>query len=222
MEAVIKNLLNKGFIYLIFLVSYVSYSQSDYNFSQFYHGLEIGINRNNAEFKINETAEPSSAFGFFIGYLAELDFSDNLYLRWGVNFNRRNFYAISRRGINTTEEKWGVDVIEIPVNLGYYINLNNKNLQFFVDAGINFGYNSRVTIKNDEETIRLDIGSDGIIKRITVGANAGAGLLIKRRTKLRLNYYNSLTNLANTEDDIWKNKTLSLSFSYFLRERQVY
>ena len=222
MKVTANNLFNKGFLFLLFFVSHLSYSQSDFNFSKFYHGIEFGMNMNSPEFMINESAEPSSAFGFFIGYLAERDLSDNLYVRFGFNFNRRNFNAISRRGINTTEEKWGIDVIEIPVNLGYYLNWNNKNLQFFVDAGFSFGYNSRVIIENDEETIRLDIGSDGDIQRITIGANAGAGLLFKKRTKVRLNYYNSLTNIANTEGDIWKNKTIGLSISYFLREKEGY
>ena len=210
-----KNLLNKIIFFLLFFISCISYSQ-------FYHGLEIGANMNNADFKVNESAEPSSAYAFYLGYLAERDISDNLYVRLGVNFNRREFKAINRRGINTSEEKWGIDAIEIPVNLGYYINWNNRNFQFFVDAGINFGYNNRATIKNNEETIRLDIGSDADINRMTIGANAGVGLLIKKRVKVRLNYYNSLSNIINTEGNVWKNKTFGLSLNYFLREKQVY
>ena len=91
-----------------------------------------------------------------------------------------------------------------------------------MDAGINFGYNNRATIKNNEETIRLDIGSDADINRMTIGANAGVGLLIKKRVKVRLNYYNSLSNIINTEGNVWKNKTFGLSLNYFLREKQVY
>jgi len=218
MQDNIKNLFKNRVFFLLFLTSQISHSQ----FSQFYHGLELGVNMNNADFMINESAEPSSSFGFFIGYLAERDLSDNLYVRLGINFSRKEFKAISRRGINTTEEKWGIDGIEIPLNLGYYVNWNNKNLQFFVDAGINFGYNSKAVIENNEETIRLDIGSDAVIKRIAIGANAGTGLLIKKRTKLRLNYYSSLSNIANTEGDIWKNKTFSFSLSYFLKEKKGY
>ncbi len=215
MGSTTKNAFTKGIFFLLLFIPYISHSQ-------FYHGLELGVNMTNADFVVNESAEPSSAVGFFLGYLAERDLSDNLYVRLGFNFNRRQFNAISRRGINTTDEKWGIDAIEIPVNLGYYVNWNRRNFQFFVDAGINLGYNSRVTIKNDEETIRLDIGGDADIKRITLGANAGVGLLIKKRVKVRLNYYNSLTNIMNTEGNIWKNKTLGISLNYFLREKQVY
>jgi len=215
MRATTKNLLNKGIFFLLFFLSNLSYSQ-------FYHGIELGVNMTNADFVVNESAEPSNAVGFFLGYLAERDLTDNLYIRLGANFNRRQFSAISRRGINTSEEKWGIDAIEIPVNLGYYLNWNNRNFQFFVDAGINLGYNSRVTTTNDIETIRLDIGSDADVNRIAIGANAGVGLLIKKRVKVRLNYYNGLSNIINTEGDTWKNKTFGVSLNYFLREKQVY
>ncbi len=215
MRVTIKNLLTKGIFFLLLFVSYSSYSQ-------FYHGIEFGVNMNNADFTVNESVEPSSAFGFHLGYFAERDLSDNLYVRLGFNFNRREFNAIGRRGFNTTEEKWGIDAIEIPINLGYYVNWNNRNFQFFVDAGINLGYNNRATVKNDEETIRLDIGGEADVSRIAIGANASVGLLLKKRIKIRLNYYNSLTNIINTEGDTWKNKTFGLSLNYLLREKQVY
>lgn len=215
MGVLTKNLLNKGIFFFLFFISYISYSQ-------FYHGLVAGANLTKAEFRINESAEPSGALGFNVGYLAERDLSENLYVRLGFEFNRREFKAISRRGINTTNEKWGIDNVEIPVNFGYYLNWNNRNFQFFVDAGINIGYNMRAIIENDEETIRLDIGSDADINRIAMGANVGAGLLIKKRIKVRLNYYNGLSNIINTEGNTWKNKTFGLSINYFLREKEVY
>lgn len=210
-----KNLLNKGIFFFLFFVSYISYSQ-------FYHGLVVGTNLTNADFLVNESAEPSSALGFNVGYLAERDLSENLYIRLGFEFNRREFKAISRRGINTTNEKWGIDGLEIPINFGYYLNWNNRNFQFFVDAGVNIGYNMRAIIENDEETIRLDIGSDTEINRTAIGANVGAGLLIKKRIKVRLNYYNGLSNIVNTEGNTWKNKTFGLAINYFLREKEVY
>ena len=215
MRVSIKKILNNLFLLSLFLISYTVYSQ-------FYHGVELGASLTSADFKINESAEPSSGLGFSIGYLAEREFSDNLYIRLAVNFNRREFKAINIRGINTSEEEWKIDVIEIPINLGYYINWNNRNFQFFVDAGLNLGYNSRVTLKNNIETIRLDIGNDAEIKRITVGANVSIGLLIKKRVKVRLNYYNSLSNITNSDGNMWKNRTLGISINYFLRDKQVY
>ncbi len=215
MGAPTKSVFNKGIFFLFFFLPYISHCQ-------FYHGIELGVNMTTANFKVNESVDPSSSFGFLLGYIAERDLSDKVYVRFGVNFNRREIKAISRRGINTSEEKWGIEAVEIPVNLGYYINWNNRNFQFFVDAGINLGYNNRATTKNDEETIRLDIGSNADIKRITIGANASIGLLIKKRVKVRLNYYNGLSSLVNTEGNSWKNRTFGLSLNYFLREKQVY
>ena len=67
-----KKLLFKGILLLGFLfISHTTYGQ-------FYHGIEIGLHRNNADFMVGETAEPSALTGFFIGYVAERDLSDNL------------------------------------------------------------------------------------------------------------------------------------------------
>ena len=213
----VKNFssIKKGVFF--FLILFIAKSSN----AQFYHGLEFGANYNNADFIIGESVDPSGAVGFHFGYLAERDLSENLFFRIGINYNKRQFEAINRRGINTTDEKWTVDVIEIPINLGYYLNRNQRNFQFFVDAGVNLGYNNRVAVKNDIETIRLDIGSDADIKQIAIGANNGTGLLIKKRVKIRLNYYHGLSNIANIENDSWKNKTFSLSLNYFLKEREI-
>ncbi|MDJ0644855.1 MAG: porin family protein [Flavobacteriaceae bacterium] len=191
-------------------------------FGQFYHGIEFGVHTNNADFMIGESGEPSSKTGFFVGYVAERDLNENLFIRLGINFNRREFDAVARRGINTSDETWGVDVIEIPVNLGYYLNWNRRNFQFFIDAGINLGYNNRAITENEEETIRLDIGSNADVKRFGFGANGGVGVLIKKRVKLRLSYYTNLSSIVNTEGDTWKNKTFGVSINYFLKEREVY
>ena len=211
-----KERLRNGIFCLLFLFI------SQISFSQFYHGIEVGVHTNNADFMVDESAEPSRLTGFFIGYVAERDLNDNLFVRLGINFNRREIDAIARRGINTTEEKWGVDVIEIPINLGYYLNWNRRNFQFFIDAGINIGFNNRAISKNEEETIRLDIGSDADVKGMGLGANAGVGVLIKKRVKARLNYYTNLSSIVNTEGDTWKNTTIGLSINYFLKEREVY
>ncbi len=55
-----------------------------------------------------------------------------------------------------------------------------------------------------------------------IAANAGVGVLIKKRFKLRLNYHHGLTNIANNEGDIWKNKTFGISFSYFVKDKRMY
>lgn len=200
-------------VFLLFLLISIS------SHSQFHHGLDLGLNLTSADLMVEESIESGSALGFSIGYVAERDFSENLYLRFGVNYVQRTFNAEGLTGFVVTDEKWGVDGIEIPINMGYYLNWNNRNYQFFIDAGLNLGLNTRAYLQNDDETIRLEIGSDGEISRSSVGANIGAGLLIKSKLKVRLNYYNSLTNLALTDGETWKNKTFSLSINYFLKEK---
>lgn len=209
------NALFKTFFLFLFFISAGVYGQ-------FYHGLDVGINSTQTEFMVGESVEPSRGTGFHVGYMFERELSDRVFLRLGLNFNRRAFKAIKRSGINTSNEKWAIDVIEVPVNLGYYINFNRRNFQFFVDAGFNAGFNNRAIFKNDTETVFLDIGGDADVKRLSFGANASVGLLIKKRVKFRVNYYHGLTNIVNTDNDTWKNRTIGVSVNYFLREKEVY
>jgi len=190
--------------------------------SQFYHGIEAGAYATNANFMSGESVDPTGSFGFSLGYTAERDLSENIYFKVAVLVNKRGMKAINRRGINTTNEKWGLNVIEIPINLGYYLNYNNRNFQFFIDGGLSFDYNMRAFTENDSETITLDIGSEANIKRLSTGANIGAGLLISKRIKARVNYYYGLTNVLNTEGDEWKNRGFGISFNYFLKKREPY
>lgn len=206
------NSLRRGLFLLLFSICFSSHSQ-------FHHGLDLGLNLTSPDLMVDESIESGSSIGFSIGYVAERDFSENLYFRFGVNYVQRAVDAEGLRGFVVSDEKWGIDGIEIPLNLGYYLNWNNRNYQFFLDAGLNLGYNTRAFIQNEDETIRLEIGSDGEISRTTIGANVGAGLLIKSKFKVRLNYYNSLTNIVNTDGNTWKNKTFSLSLNYFLKEK---
>ncbi len=210
------NLTKKGiFFFSIFCVSISSYSQ-------FYHGIEVGSRITDADFMMDTSREPTSSFGFSLGYAAERDLSENMYVKVAILASKRSFNANNIRGINTTEEKWGVNVIEIPINLGYYLNVNNRNFQIFIEGGLNIDYNIRAFVKNDNETITLDIGSEGGVNRISTGANIGAGILFSKRMKVKMHYYKGLTNLLNTEDDIWKNGAIGISLNYFLKKREPY
>ena len=208
--------IKKGIYFLLIL--FISNS----SYGQFYQGLEAGAYPTNASFMSGESSEPSSTFGFSVGYIAERDLSENLYVKVAILANKRGFNAVNKRGINTTDEKWRLNVIEIQINLGYYLNWNNRNRQIFLEGGLTFDYNGRAFIKNDTETITLDIGSEASVKRISTGVNIGAGLLFSKRIKVRLNYYHGLSNVLITEGDEWKNRGFGISCNYFLKKRELH
>lgn len=212
---VFKNI-KKG-IFLILILAFPKLSHA-----QFYHGIEVGANFNTPSFIIDTSQEPSGALGFSLGYTAERDLSEQIYLKLGVLVNKRSHEAINLRGFNTTDETWGLNVIELPVNFGYYLNFNNRNSQFFIEAGLSFDYVMRAFVENSTEKITLDIGSEGDIKRFGAGANIGAGLLLSKRLKFRVFYYYGLTSISNNENDEWKNNAFGLSLNYFLKKREPY
>jgi hypothetical protein len=210
------SFIKKGIISFLLLFSTIA------SYGQFYHGIEVGANLNSATFMIDTSQDPTSDFGFSLGYAAERDLSENLYVKVAILVNKRGLKAVNKRGFNTTDETWGLNVIEVPVNFGYYINYNNRNFQFFIDAGLNFDYNIRAFVENENEKITLDIGGEGDIKRISTGATIGAGILFSKRLKVRLNYYYGLTSVSNNENDEWKNNSFGISFNYFLKKREPY
>lgn len=214
MRGVSSIITGKRISILLFLLPFLSYAQ-------FYQGLDVGLNNTSADFSFYGSESAGSAEGFRIGYVFERDITDLLYVRLGATFNRRSFKVNTVQGITVYNEKWSSDAFEIPVNLGYYINWNVRRFQVFIDAGVNFAYINKASIKNEDETIYLDIGNEADINRIALGANGSIGLLIKKRVKVRLNYYYGLSNMFTTED-IWKNRTLGITINYFVREKEVY
>ncbi len=191
-------------------------------YSQFNHGVEAGINLNNASFMVDTSQDPSSAIGFSLGYAAERDLSERLYVKAAVLVTKRGLNAVNQRGFNTSDETWGLNVIEVPINFGYYLNYNNRNSQFFIEAGLSFDYVMRAFVENSTEKITLDIGSEGDVKRMAAGANIGAGILLSKRLKLRVSYYYGLTSVTNNENDEWINNTFGVSVNYFLKKRELY
>ncbi len=216
MRVPIFSFIKKGMISFSILFAATS------SFAQFYHGIEVGANLNSATFMMDTSQEPTSAIGFSLGYAAERDLSENLYVKVAVLVNKRGLKAVNQRGFNTSDETWGLNVIEVPVNFGYYLNYNNRNSQFFIEAGLSFDYIMRAFVENSTEKITLDISSEGDVKRIAAGANIGAGILLSKRLKMRVSYYYGLTSVANNENDEWKNNTIGVSFNYFLKKREPY
>jgi len=191
-------------------------------FGQFYHGVEGGANWNSGTFMIDTSEDRASDFGFSLGYVAERDLSEKVYMKVAVLVTKRGLKAVNNRGFNTTDESWGLNVIEVPLNFGYYINYNNRNRQIFVDAGLSIDYVMRAFVENPDEKITLDIGGEGSVKRLGAGVNVGTGLLLNKRLKFRVYYYYGLTSVAANENDQWKNSAFGVSFNYFLKKREPY
>ncbi len=177
------------------------------------HGFEIGANLMNGDFNIDEeNIETNNAWGPRVGYVGEYNFSENLYLRIAGLY--------MQKGFKFADETWAINSFDVPVLMGYTIDLNGDKLQLFVDGGLSLEYNFRAITKIDETTIELEMGSDeGQLKNFSSGITFGTGLQFSKLMKLRINYYQGITNLINTEgNDAWKNHYIGLSLNFLFKK----
>lgn len=171
-------------------------------------GMELGGNIMNADFVLFNPIDTNGSWGIRLGFVSEVPLSNKTYFRGAALINQRGFEFL--------DERWALNVIDVPLNLGYAIPLANSRIALFLDAGLNVEYNMDAFTKIDGETVRLDIGSsEDDIKRFSQGFNLGTGVRFSRALKLRLNYYQGLTNLVRSADDSWKNRVIGISLNYF-------
>lgn len=176
--------------------------------AQVRNGMEFGGNILNADFNLENEIDTQNSWGIRLGYVGEFPISDPLYFRGALLINQRGFQFL--------DERWALNVIDVPLNFGYSIPLGGNSKYFFLDGGLNLEFNMDAFTKIDGETVRLTIGSDDDdIKRISQGFNLGTGIRFSSALKMRINYYQGLTNLIRSANDNWKNRAIGISINYF-------
>ena len=198
--------MRKYFKTLFMIVLCLSIGSTTYG--QMRNGMELGGNIMNADFVLFDAFDTNASWGIRLGYVGEFPLSQDLYFRGAALINQRGFEFL--------DERWALNTIDPPLNLGYAIPISNNSVEFFLDAGLNLEYNMDAFTKIDGETVRLNIGvSEDDIKRFSQGFNLGTGLRFSRALKLRVSYYQGLTNLVRSNDDSWKNRVIGVSLNYF-------
>ncbi len=190
------------FLLLVILCSLSSYAQ--------YRGaIELGANIMSANFTLNGPVETNSTWGIRLGYVGEYSVSKHFYFRFGL--------LVNQRGFELGEERWGLNALDVPLNIGYSIPLNDEGFEFFIDGGFDLEYNFHAFTKINDELVALSIGGEqDDIKSFGTGFNIGTGLQVSKRVKTRVSYYKGLSNLVRTTNDEWKNKVIGVAVIYFL------
>lgn len=177
-------------------------------YSQYKGGMEVGGNIMMADLTISDPIETSSSWGIRLGYVGEYAFSETTYFRGAL--------LINQRGFKFADERWGLNVIDLPLNVGFAPSLGAGNLKWFIDGGLNIGFSFRAFTKIDGELTTLTIGSGpDDIKILSTGFNIGTGLQFSEKLKLRVNYYNGFTNMVQSPGDEWKNQVLGVALNFF-------
>lgn len=191
-----------------FCMTILCFSLANVLYGQLRNGMELGGNIMNADFVLFDPIDTNSSWGIRLGYVGEIPLSKKFYVRGAALINQRGFEFL--------DERWALNVVDLPLNLGYAIPLNSTSVEVFLDAGLNLEYNMDAFTKIDGEMVRLEIGgSEDDIKRFSQGLNVGAGMRFSNALKLRLSYYQGLTNIVRSADDSWKNTVIGVSLNFF-------
>ncbi len=181
-------------------------------FSQYKGGMEFGGNIMAADLNLMGPVDTSNSWGIRFGYVGEYNFSDQVYFRGA--------FLINQRGFQFADERWGLNVIDIPLNIGFSPGIGTGKLQWFLDGGFNVDFSIRAFTKIDGELTTLTIGNGPEdIKVISTGFNIGTGLQFSKKIKLRINYYSSFTNILQTSNEEWKNQVIGIAFNWFFASR---
>ena len=180
-------------------------------FGQYKGGLEVGGNfMAAAEFNLQGMAiDTKPSWGIRLGYAATYHMNDKLFLRGAA--------LINQRGFSYADERWGLSIIDVPLNLGLELPLGDSGKKWFFDAGINFEYNFRAFTRFDGDLVVLTIGNDpDDIKPFSMGYNLGTGLRFGEKFDVRVNYYRGLVNLLQTGSDTWQNYTVGTALIFYI------
>lgn len=198
------------FLFVLCFISCCLASQA-----QMIHGFELGANMMNGDLSVeNENINTSTAWGPRVGYRGEYSIGKHLHAGIGGLY--------MQKGFRFAEETWAVNSFDVPLSLGYDVDLSGERLKLFFDGGLSFEYNFRAITRIDDNPVELTIGNEeGDIKRFTSGFSIGTGIRLNQLIKFRINYYQGISNLINTEGpDSWKNQFLGFSLAFFFKNAQ--
>jgi len=161
-----------------------------------------------------DNLETKSSWGIRLGYVAAYELTESFFLKGAI--------LINQRGFNYSDERWGLNAVDLPLNLGFSAPIGEKGMKWFLDAGINIEYNFRAFTKVNDELVTLSIGNEtGDIKPFSFGVNGGTGIQFTERMQLRFSYYYGLTNLLQTSEDSWKNFVIGTALIFHFQKNQA-
>jgi Outer membrane protein beta-barrel domain len=193
-------------------------------------GVQGGVVLSNASGDQNSFAfesKPKSKFSWQAGLMADVPFGEGGFrLLPELKFVNKGFKASEDlQGLGSVEGSVGLSYIELPVNLGYAVDLGGAQLLVGAGPYLGFGIGGKtkydVTIagggtQSVEEDIEFGSGEDQV-KAFDYGANFMAGVLFSNGFMVKANYSLGLANLSNVPESSFKNNYLGFSLVYFLK-----
>ena len=186
------------------------------------------------------TANTGKLTSFSAGLYADIAVNDGFSIQPGLFYSGKGFkldglnssfdFGDEFSGSSTGEAKTKISYIQVPVN--FVFNVPTGAGKFYVGAGpfaavavsakvtgyaeatVNFGGNT--TTQREDINQKVEIGSDGGIKRFDYGATGLAGFRFTNGVSLNATYDLGLANISggDSEGGKMKTRTIGLSLGY--------
>lgn len=201
-----KNLLRTGMVMLLIF----SFSQTQ---AQVKFGIRGGLNLSSMTFKTMGIAlDPSMVAGFHVGVITELGLSGNLKLQPGILYSAKG----TKYETGDSEMKMSPQVIEVPLNLSYLLDMGGVGLSLNAGPYLAFGIGG--TYEDADGSYDLVFGStdESDMKPLDIGLNLGASAYFGKFF-VTAQYGIGLANLwpATSLEGTMKMGVLGVSIGYF-------
>lgn len=159
--------------------------------------------------------DSDSKVGFHFGVFTELELTEGLFLRpelLYVNKGGKFELDFSGQKIETTNTR---NYIEVPIYLGYRIDLSSVNIVLNAGPYISYGISGKD--KTDDDEIDIEFGSgEEEVKPLDIGLSMGAGVEFTDQLGLFLSFDPGLANLSNVDEAESRNSNIKLSVHFRL------
>jgi hypothetical protein len=179
-------------------------------------GIKGGANLSKMSMKSSGfSLDPKTLVGFHAGLISEIGLSGNLKLQPGVMFSTKGAKFEITILEQTAEMSIAPGVIEVPVNLVYYLGEGKARLCLFAGPYVAYGFTGKTKSEGISEDINFGTSSEDDLKPLDYGANLGAGVSLGSFL-ITAQYGIGLANLSTiTDSDVeTKNTVIGISVGY--------
>lgn len=211
------------FLSLLLIAAYTTSAQVSF-------GVQGGVVLSNVSADQSDftfESKPKSRFSWQAGLMADVPFGEGGFrLLPELKFVSKGFKASEDvAGLGAVTGNVGLSYIELPVNLGYALDLGGAQLLVGAGPYLGFGLSGKAKYEvsiagagsqSVEEDIKFGSAEDQL-KAFDYGANLMAGILFENGFMVKANYSLGLANLSNVPQSSFKNNYLGFSLVYFLK-----
>lgn len=184
-------------------------------------GFGAGPNLSNMYAKQdNEKDNGESKLGYNIKLFADFPFSKSVSIQPAFNFIQKGF----KEGSGDEKLAFNINYIEIPLNIVYYFNPETDG-NFFIGAGPYIAAplygNAKIKFDGDSHKESLNFGNseDDDLRRLDVGANVMAGIILNKKLVLSAFYSRGFYDLSSvrSEGSYLHNQSFGINIGWLVK-----